>query len=130
MDVGNICNPLAVWPVCSELTLQQVFLLMYLLAHIDPLATAADFRQQTILFHDSEDGFRVLPNISVSQPFPDPPVAVGLVGLILTLLDLPEQGHIPVGDADPLHKIIVATPGHSKEFAHDRYRVLVPVPID
>ena len=43
VDVGNICDPLAVWSVSPELPLQQIFVLMYLQTKVDPLPPATDF---------------------------------------------------------------------------------------
>ena len=46
--VGDICGPFGVWPVRMEIPVEQVFISMDLLPHIDPLLGAADLCQQAI----------------------------------------------------------------------------------
>ncbi len=41
--VGDICDPFGIWPVCMEIPVEQVFIPMNLLPHIDPLPGAANF---------------------------------------------------------------------------------------
>ena len=43
VDVGNIRDPLGIGTVCPELAFEQIFVLMYLMPQIDPLAMTADF---------------------------------------------------------------------------------------
>ena len=79
VDVGNIRDPFAVGPVRMELAVQQVFVFMYLLPHVDPLPAPADLRQQTVFFHDTQDGFGIAVyafGFSTHQPHPAVAVCV------------------------------------------------------
>ena len=130
VDVGNICDPFAVWSVCPKLSVQMIFVLMYLLAKIYPLPAATNFGQQTIFFHDSKYSFRISIDISAFQPLPDPPVTVSLICLVLTFLNLLSKICVMLGPPKALNKVVVATPGHIEEFTHNRYRALIPVAMD
>ena len=68
VDVGDICDPFTVGAFCVEFSIQQIFILVYLLTQLFPLSAPADFRQQTVTFHKSEDGFRILVAAVLVQP--------------------------------------------------------------
>ena len=74
--------------------------------------------------------FRISFNISVSQPLPNPSIAISLICPALTFLDLHSQISVWLRFSLSIHKIIVAASGYLKKLAHDRYRILVPVSID
>ena len=44
MDVGDVCDPFCIRPVCPELSVQQILVLMYLLSKVNPLPATADLR--------------------------------------------------------------------------------------
>lgn len=68
MDVRDVRDPFAVYPVCVKISIQKIFILMKLLAHLSPLSAAADLRQQIILFHDPQHRFGVVENVLSFQP--------------------------------------------------------------
>ena len=130
MNIGNICNPFAVWSVCPELPFQQVLILMNLLTKVYPLPPPADLCQQTIFLHYSKYSFRISFDISISQPFPNPSVTICLICLALTLFYLFCQLSVMLRLALSLHKVVVTAAGYSEEPAHNRYRILAPVTIN
>ena len=85
VNVRDICDPFGVRSVCMEIPVEQVFISMDLLSHIDPLPGAADFCQQVIFLHDSQHCFRVMMDSLFPQPYPHPPVTVGLPAMLLLL---------------------------------------------
>lgn len=44
MDVGDVRDPFCIRPVCPELSVQQILVLMYLLSKVNPLPATADLR--------------------------------------------------------------------------------------
>lgn len=46
-----------------KLPIEQIFVSVDLLTHLPPFSAAADFRQQAILLHDAQHGFRVAVDI-------------------------------------------------------------------
>lgn len=53
VNVRDICDSFGVRSVCMEILVEQVFISMDLLSHIDPLPGVADLCQQVIFLHDS-----------------------------------------------------------------------------
>ena len=69
-------------------------------------------------------------DIFAVQPYPNPSIPIGFIRDLLTLPYLFSKFGIMFRSSKPLHKGIVTATGHLEEFAHDRYRVFVPVTID
>ena len=44
MDVGNVRDPFRIRPVCPELSVQQILVLMYLLSKVSPLPATVNLR--------------------------------------------------------------------------------------
>ena len=62
VNVGYFGYPLLIGQQGGEVTVQQIFIAVKLLSHNPVLLPAADFRQQDILPHDPQYGFRVTVN--------------------------------------------------------------------
>ena len=60
LDIGNVCNPFAIWFVSKELSVEQILVSMDLLTEVLPLSFSAYFRQNPVLFHDSQHSFRIV----------------------------------------------------------------------
>ena len=63
MDIRNIRYPLGIGPIRTEVPVQQILVLMYLLPHLRPLSPASYFRQQSVLLHEPQHGLRVAVDI-------------------------------------------------------------------
>ena len=83
MDVRDIRYPLAVWFVRLKLPIQEIFVLMELLAHLDPLPPSANLCQKVIFSHDSQDRLGIMVDAPLFQPQPHPPVTVSLITMFL-----------------------------------------------
>ena len=83
MDVRDIRYPLAVWFVRLKLPIQEIFVLMELLAHLDPLPPSANLCQKVIFSHDSQDRFGIMVDAPLFQPQPHPPVTVSSITMFL-----------------------------------------------
>ena len=78
VEVRNICYPFAVRSVRVKLTVQQVFVFMYLLPHIDPFSAPPDIRKQTVFLHDTQDGLGITVDAPFLQHQPQPAVAISI----------------------------------------------------
>ena len=87
MDVGNIRYPFAVGPVRMEPAVQQVFVFMYLLPHIDPFSAPPDLREQPVFLHDTQDSLGIAVDALLLQHQPHPAVAIGTKAAFLLLRD-------------------------------------------
>ena len=138
MDIGNIRYPFRIGTVCMELAIEQIFIAMYLLSQVLPLPAAAYFRQQAILFHDSQHRFRIFMNILLLQPQPYSPVSVGFAASLLAVADDFSQIGVIIFTSQLFHIVVVATSGYTKErthladwiltSVHINYMVLCPCP--
>lgn len=88
VDVGDICDPFTVGPFCAEFSVQQIFILVHLLPQLFPLSAPADFRQQTVAFHEFEDGFGILLAAVLVQPELHPAIAVCIFAAFLLTCNL------------------------------------------
>ena len=68
VNVGYVGYPLLIGLQGGEVTVQQIFIAVKLLSHNPVLLPAADFRQQDILPHDPQYGFRVTVNSLLFKP--------------------------------------------------------------
>lgn len=82
VNVGYVGYPLLIGPLGGEVTVQQIFIAVKLLSHNPVLFPTANFRQQAILSHDPQYGFRVTVNPLLFKLHPS--VAVGLPAVLLT----------------------------------------------
>ena len=103
---------------------------MYLLTKVLSLSFSADFGENSILFHNSEYGFRVVMDVLALKPQMHAPITVGLVTPLLLCPELLCQRSIRSRLTKSLYIIVVAASGHTKEPAHNRDLVLCPVTAD
>ena len=68
MNVGYVGSPLLIGPLGGEVTVQQIFIAVKLLFHNPVLLPTTNFRQQAILSHDPQYGFRVTVNSLLFKP--------------------------------------------------------------
>lgn len=129
VDVGDICDPFAVGSFCVEFSVQQIFILVYLLFQLFPLSAPADFRQQTVAFHKSEDGFGILVAAVLVQPELHSAIAVGILTPFLLTCNLIYDCLIRVWLAQSLNIRIIPASGNAKESAHPVNGMVLPVTV-
>ena len=130
VDVHDICYPFAVGPVCVKLAVEQVFISVYLLAHLLPLPAAADLGQQTVFLHNPQDGLGIAVDAALLQHQPHPAVAIGTKAAFLLLRDDFCKSRVFLRPAQSMDKIIISASGYLKEAAHDGYWIFVSMPMD
>ena len=119
-------TPFAVGSFCVEFSVQQIFILVYLLLQLFPLSAPADFRQQTVAFHKSEDGFGILVVAVLVQPELHSAIAVGILTPFLLTCNLIYDCLIRVWLAQSLNIRIIPASGNAKESAHPVNGMVLP----
>lgn len=119
MDIRDIRYPFAVGSVRMELAVQQVFIFMYLLPHIDPFSVPSDLRKQTVFLHDTQDGLGIAVDAALLQHQPHPAVAIGTKAALPLFCNNFCQGRVFLRPTQTMDKIIVSASGHLKEAAHN-----------
>ena len=127
--LGDICDPFAVGSFCVEFSVQQIFILVYLLLQLFPLSAPADFRQQAVAFHKSEDGFGILVAAVLVQPELHSAIAVGILTPFLLTCNLIYDCLIRVWLAQSLNIRIIPASGNAKESAHPVNGMVLPVTV-
>ena len=129
VDVRNICYPFAVGPVRVKLAVEQVFIFVYLLAHLLPLPAAADLGQQTVFLHNPQDGLGIAVDALLFQHQPHPSVSVGVEAALPLLRDDSRKKRVFLRPAQTVDEIIVPAPGYLEKSAHDAHRILRSVTV-
>ena len=113
----------------TQFSVQQIFILVYLLPQLFPLSAPADFRQQAVAFHKSEDGFGILVAAVLVQPELHSAIAVGILTPFLLTCNLIYDCLIRVWLAQSLNIRIIPASGNAKESAHPVNRMVLPVTV-
>ena len=131
LDIGNIGHPFAVWCFGLKVPVEKILVSVQLLAYLLPASAAANFRQQAVFFHNTQDRFRVMADcFTVFQPLPHSAVAIGMKTFVLLISDFLCQCGVFLGPVQILYKAVIAASGHRKESAHDKHRILFPVAVN
>ena len=84
MDIADICYPFLVGPLSLEVLIQYIGKHIYLLLPLVQWPWPAYLCQQAILAHQAQYSFAIHYQVVFPpQPYPHPPVAVGLVCVLL-----------------------------------------------
>lgn len=129
VDIGDICDPFAVGSFCVEFSVQQIFILVYLLPQLLSLSAPADFRQQAVAFHKSEDGFGILVAAVLVQPELHSAIAVGILTPFLLTCNLIYDCLIRVWLVQSLNIRIIPASGNAKKSAHSVNGMVLPVTV-
>ena len=130
VDVGDICDPFTVGSFCVEFSVEQIFILVYLLSQLFPLSAPADFGQQTVAFHKSEDGFGILVAAVLVQPELHSAIAVCIFAAFLLTCNLIHDFLIWIWPVHSLNVRIIPTSGNAKESAHSVNGMCLPVTVN
>ena len=92
---------------------------MDLLTKVLPLSFPADFRQNPILFHDSQYCFRIMVDPLAFKPQVHSTIAIGLVASVLMSFDLLCQECIFIRCPCSDYIGVVTASGYAKELTHN-----------
>ena len=108
VEARNICYPFAVRSVRVKLTVQQVFVFMYLLPHIDPFSAPPDIRKQTVFLHDTQDGLGITVDAPFLQHQPQSAVAICMKAVLSLLRNDFCEGSVFLWSAQTMGEIIIS----------------------
>ena len=122
--------PIYVWPVALELSVEKIFIAMYLLAHVDPFSAPPDLGQQIVLLHYSQNRFGISADAAGCQRELHSSVSIGAPAFLLLSTYCLRQICIPVRLAQAMNERVVSASGNAEKLTHDGHRVLLPMTID
>ena len=106
-DVRNVCYPLLVGPIRSEVPVEQIRITVKRLSVLH-IPLSPNSRKQTVLVHYFKDCFGIVMDSVPLQPYVHSPVAIGTLAFCLALTDLLGQRQIFCRVLHPLYIPIVA----------------------
>ena len=130
MDIRDICDPFAVRSFCVEIPIQQIFISVNLLSKLLLLPASADFRQQTVGFHNPENRFGIPGTTVFVQPKMHPAMAVCILATFLLTCNLVYDCLVWIWMVQLMNVSVIPTPGNTKEFAHPPNRILFPITVN